>query len=48
MMYNANIRIINFIMNKNNNLSEDKQTIFKELIIKYLLKKIVGENLNGT
>ncbi len=47
-MYNANIRIINFIMNKNNNLSDDKQKIFKELIIKYLLKKIVGENLNGT
>ena len=47
-MYNANIRNINFIMNKNNNLSEDKQTIFKELIIKYLLKKIVGENLNET
>lgn len=47
-MYNTNIRIINFTMNKNNNLSDDKQTIFKELIIKYLLKKIVGENLNGT
>lgn len=42
-MYNTNIRIINFIMNKNNNLSDDKQTIFKELIIKYLLKKLVGD-----
>lgn len=47
-MNNAKCEFINLTMNKDNNISEDKITIFKELIIKYLLNQIKGDNFNGT
>ena len=47
-MNKANRLFINLIMNNKKNISDDKVKIFKELIIKYLLKQIKGENLNGT
>ena len=47
-MNNAKCEFINLTMNKDNNISEDKITIFKELIIKYLLNQIKGDKFNGT
>ena len=46
-MNNAKCELINLTMNKDNNISEDKITIFKELIIKYLLNQIKGDKFNG-
>ena len=45
-MNNAKCEFISLTMNKDNNISEDKITIFKELIIKYLLNQIKGDNFN--
>ena len=45
-MNNAKCELINLTMNKDNNISEDKLSIFKELIIKYLLNQIKGDNFN--
>lgn len=45
-MNNAKCELINLTMNKDNNISEDKITIFKELIIKYLLNQIKGDSFN--
>lgn len=47
-MNNENSMLINLNMNNEKEISSDKKAIFKELIIKYLLNKIVGDNLNGT
>ena len=46
-MNNAECEFISLTMNKDN-ISEDKITIFKELIIKYLLIQIKGDNFNDT
>ena len=47
-MNKGNIRVINFIINKNNSISDEKIKIFKELIIEYLLNKIKGDIPNET
>lgn len=44
-MNNVKYEFINLIMNKNGTISADKNEIFKELIIKYLLNQIKGEKL---
>lgn len=45
-MNNAIVENINFIMSDKITISEDKENIFKELIIEYLIQNIFGET-NG-
>lgn len=47
-MNNENTILINFNMNNNQNISNDKMNTFKKLILKYLINQIVGEEHDKT